>query len=85
MQSGQEAGAAGQVARWEKARPAGVSKIDLTNVWGQEPTPLATAGVLLCIIGTDRCSSGAYHVHCGTSQVEQHGPRLNSQWLCWPS
>ncbi|CAK0784596.1 hypothetical protein CVIRNUC_007800 [Coccomyxa viridis] len=44
VKSGQEAGAAGQVARWEKARPAGVSKIDLTNVWGQEPTPLATAG-----------------------------------------
>ena len=59
MQSGQEAGTAGQMARWEKARPAGVSKIDLTNVWGQEPTPLATAGVLLRIIGRERYRSGA--------------------------
>ena len=44
MQVGQQAGAAQQVGRWNKSRPAGVSKVDLTTVWGQAQTPLATSG-----------------------------------------
>ena len=33
-----------QIAKWDKARPAGVSKLDLTTVWGHTTTPLATLG-----------------------------------------
>lgn len=76
MQSGQEAGAAGQVARWEKARPAGVSKIDLTNVWGQEPTPLATAGVLLCIIGYWQRSVQQWRMPCSLWHFSGGAARL---------
>ena len=83
MQSGQEAGAAGQVAQWEKARPAGVSKIDLTAVWGQEPTPLATAGALICRSCRQRCNI-AVQPDLGSSQLEQHSCCPNTQWLCWP-
>lgn len=43
-QDAQEACPGRQVAGWDKARPAGVSKIDLTAVWGHAPTPLAGAG-----------------------------------------
>jgi len=39
-----QAGIAKQIAKWDKARPAGVSKLDLTTVWGHTPTPLATLG-----------------------------------------
>ena len=44
MQVGQQAGVAQHVGRWNKSRPAGVSKVDLTTVWGQAQTPLATSG-----------------------------------------
>lgn len=44
MQVGQQAGVAKQVGKWEKSRPAGVSKLDLTTVWGHAQTPLASLG-----------------------------------------
>ncbi|KAK9918373.1 hypothetical protein WJX75_003569 [Coccomyxa subellipsoidea] len=35
--------AARQVAQWERSRPPGVSKVDLTTIWGHDKTPRADA------------------------------------------
>ncbi len=44
MQAGKHVAAAKQIGKWDKQRPAGVSKLDLTTVWGNAKTPPASLG-----------------------------------------
>lgn len=42
-----------RVAQWERSRPPGVSKVDLTTIWGHDKTPRADA--------TSAAPAGAWH------------------------
>lgn len=60
VEEGEEA-AAERVAQWERSRPSGVSKLDLTTIWGHDRTPLATAtsasaAGALCALGISLCT-----------------------------